>query len=143
MKSGSLITARLAAEAGREVFAIPGSIHNPLGRGCHALIRDGAKLVETGQHVLEELAPLLGEVGFSPASRRASEAPGRMPANRWTPNIVELLEAMGFDPVTTDELVAANRLPGRRGIVHPAVARTAGSCIIGRRWTVHTTWNCH
>ena len=65
-QSGSLITARLAAEAGREVFAIPGSIHNPLARGCHALIRDGAKLVETGQHVLEELAPLLHEAGFSP-----------------------------------------------------------------------------
>jgi DNA processing protein len=109
LQSGSLITARLAAENGREVFAIPGSIHNPLSRGCHALIRDGAKLVETAEHVLEELAPLLGEQ--APALQ-ATPAPR---AQRPTPAIdtqhQQVLDALGFDPATTDELVERTGFP--------------------------------
>ena len=107
--SGSLITARLAAEQGREVFAIPGSIHNPMARGSHALIREGAKLVETADHVMEELADvvrgLLAPVatsGENPADPAGLTAP--ISEHRW------LLDLMGYDPVSVDTVVARSRL---------------------------------
>jgi DNA processing protein len=95
LQSGSLITARLATEAGREVFAIPGSIHSPQSRGCHALIRQGAKLVERAEDVLEEL-----RLPSAPAA--SPPGPAEEPAARGDP----LLAALGFDPVTVDALVA-------------------------------------
>ncbi len=70
-RSGALITARLAAEAGREVFAIPGSIHNPMARGCHRLIRDGAALIESADEVIAALAP------WAATSRALATASGR------------------------------------------------------------------
>ncbi len=106
-QSGSLITARLAAENGREVFAIPGSIHNPLSRGCHALIRDGAKLVETGDHILEELAGLLD---LSPP-RTMQHDPAASGDDDLDPQHRRVLDALGFDPATTDELVARTGFP--------------------------------
>ncbi len=101
--SGSLITARSAAEQGREVFALPGSIHSPLSKGCHALIKQGAKLVESAEDVLSELASFR-RTGF--ASTRAP-APPRPGGAAHEP----LLECMGFDPVDVDSLCARAGLP--------------------------------
>lgn len=100
MQSGALVTARHAAEQGREVFAIPGSIHNPLVRGCHFLIRNGAKLVETAQDIVEELPPLLRALG----STAAPAAPARE-QEMSDPAYGQLLAALGFDPVSVDTLV--------------------------------------
>jgi DNA processing protein len=104
-QSGSLITARQAAEQGREVFAIPGSIHAALAKGCHLLIREGAKLVDTAADVLEAMA-------MSPLARRASPEAARCAARCDAPDAAPagsdaLLAALGHDPVEPDILLAS------------------------------------
>lgn len=107
-QSGSLITARMAAAAGREVFALPGSIHNPLARGCHQLIRDGAKLVETTDHILEEIAAGLDGYRLHPASGedRPVGASEHAPADALDDDSAQLLSALGHAPARIDDLVA-------------------------------------
>lgn len=122
LKSGSLITARLASEQGREVFAVPGSVHNPRARGCHRLIRDGARLVETAEEVVEELTPLArrlaDEIGalLNPepfSAQSALEDDGPSPHMEQDPEYGRLLEAVGFDPTPVDEIVERSQLqPG-------------------------------
>lgn len=144
VQSGSLVTARLALECGREVFAIPGSIHAPLSRGCHALIRQGAKLVEQGSDIEEEMlrtgpAPTsqAGAHGAPPLPReydgsllsarrpplRPTDASGNAaPAVRPTrsllkdPTVNRVLQALGYDPADTDTLCR------RTGLGFPKVA---------------------
>ncbi|KRB79100.1 DNA-processing protein DprA [Noviherbaspirillum sp. Root189] len=92
-QSGSLITARMAAEQGRDVFAIPGSIHSPLSKGCHLLIRQGAKLVDSAQHILEEIGELPSRLPAVKAPAVSGSAPECM-----------VLSALGYDPVDMDTL---------------------------------------
>jgi len=101
LQSGSLITARLALEQGRDVFAIPGSIHSTQSKGCHALIKQGAKLVESAQDILEELQ-------F--ATRAPLVSAGTEPETV-SPALTALLQALGFDPIGLDGLQARSGLP--------------------------------
>jgi len=109
LKSGSLITAHEAVDQGREVFAIPGSIHDPLVKGCHALIRNGARLVETAQQVVDELLPLLGYVHQQLEPIAVTKV---INLAHYEPRSAEhqLLAALEFEPTSMDQLVGLTGL---------------------------------
>ena len=103
LQSGSLITAKCALEQDREVFAMPGSIHNPASRGCHALIRQGAKLVETVDHVMEEFS------GWLPSNlEEINNSAGKKAID---PKDKRLLDKIGFDPLPVDVIQQRTELP--------------------------------
>jgi DNA processing protein len=128
LKSGSLITARLAGEQGREVFALPGSVHNPLARGCHRLIREGVRLVEEPSELIEALAPAARALGVELASRLAADGAGpALPSpacpveaasgsgsERNDPDYRRLRQALGHDPAPLDELASRTGLAPAR-----------------------------
>ncbi|TNF36351.1 MAG: DNA-protecting protein DprA [Gammaproteobacteria bacterium] len=105
--SGSLITARHAMEQNREVFAIPGSIHNPLARGCHSLIRQGAKLVETADDILEELSTLVNLSASRHTSTQFTQAEAESTLD---PAYENLLNCMEYEPASIDDLVERSKL---------------------------------
>ena len=117
-RSGALITARQAVEAGREVFAMPGSIHNPLSRGCHQLLREGAGLIERAPEVVAALAPLAAELAealrgrlATPNSPLVAVAAASVDRPDWPDSDYKCLwQALGHDPTGMDRLVARTGL---------------------------------
>jgi DNA processing protein len=106
LRSGALITARLASESGREIFALPGSIHNPMAKGCHRLIREGAALVETSAEVIDALGPVATELAMRLRERLGGTPRGSAvaPAAPWHPDRARIWRALGHDPVDLDTL---------------------------------------
>lgn len=112
LNSGTLITARKAAEQGRDVFALPGSLHNPMAKGCHRLIRDGARLVETTTDIMQELGPVAAELQMEIKQRLGQSAP----VNKKTsgaklsllddPDYAAVWDVLGFDPKPPDSIIA-------------------------------------
>ena len=123
LRSGTLITARLAGNQGRDVFALPGSIHNPMAKGCHRLIRDGAKLVETVEEILRELAPmagqlegeLKGEIGLKSTARgfTSLDSANDDPQLDEDPDYRILWACLGYDPKPVDALIEQSGLTAR------------------------------
>jgi len=126
LRSGTLITARLAATQGREVFALPGSIHNPLAKGCHRLIRDGARLVESVDEILTELAPLAGRLAVCLQSELATPRDSQRPAETplvengaidpklgLDPDYQLLWSCIGHDPRPVDAIIEQSGLTAR------------------------------
>ncbi len=156
LSSGSLITARLAAEQGREVFAVPGSIHSPFSKGCHKLIREGAKLVETAQDILDELPSLCSSSQFDLALAHARPRPQSSPAKRTkkanatvpaaTMNEKHpVLAALGYDPVDFDVLMERTTFSAEALSATLTELELSGDVTMlpGGRWQRRTTASSH
>jgi DNA processing protein len=123
LRSGTLITARMAGNQGRDVFALPGSIHNPLAKGCHRLIRDGARLVESVSEIMEELAPLAGRLAEQLRGELATVEPLAEgselvmepvdPQIDPDPEYRKLWSCLGYDPKPVDEIIEQSGLTAR------------------------------
>ena len=109
-RSGSLITARLASEQGREVFAIPGSIHNTLSRGCHQLIRQGAKLVESADDIVSELGPIVEHLSAQLMQNESNADTAPDLSEDRDDDYKLLIEALGHDPISADEIAEKSGL---------------------------------
>lgn len=119
LNSGSLITARMAAEQGRDVFALPGSLHNPMVKGCHRLIREGARLVETAEDVMSELAPMAAELANELRTQLDTSVPDTVLKEDQLkpvpddPDYQRLWKALEFDPHSMEDLIRLSSLPAR------------------------------
>lgn len=109
-RSGSLITARLAGEQGRSVFAIPGSIHSPLARGCHELIRQGALLVESADDIFRDIGPRLSDIAVEAAHNIAASTPDVAPPDSDDADYVRVKNALSWDPQDVDTLASRTGL---------------------------------
>jgi DNA processing protein len=118
LNSGTLITARKAAEQGRDVFALPGSLHNPMAKGCHRLIRDGARLVETTADIMQELGPVAAELQMEIRQRLEQDDEKDAPVgNRRNllddSDYANVWEVLGFDPKPLDMIIEQTGLSAR------------------------------
>jgi len=119
LNSGTLITARKAAEQGREVFALPGSLNNPMAKGCHRLIREGARLVETTADIMQELGPIAAELQMEirhrlePAGEAPEKPAGRVESLLDDPDYLKVWEVLGFDPKPVDAIIDHTGLSAR------------------------------
>lgn len=119
LNSGTLITARMAAEQGRDVFALPGSLNNPMAKGCHRLIREGARLVETTADIMQELGPVAAELQMGILQRLdlpeevARKPAGAIETQLNDPDYRKVWDVLGFDPKPVDEIIEQTGLSAR------------------------------
>ena len=140
LKSGSLITAKFALEQGREVFAVPGSIHSPLSKGCHLLIREGAKLVESSEHILEEFTGCLGLLdGENKGSQKVADTSKRLPPGL-SDNARHLLTCLSHEPENVEQLIDTSRLDVPQ--INAAISELELRHLIERETTGYTLKGC-